>query len=128
MMILIVGIIRTMVAELVPERELQPRAFSIMPLVWSLGSVVGPPFGGFFSNPAKNFPNVFGKMEYFIRFPYALPNLLATVFFLISATCATFFLKVSNLRGIAAPQQPNLTKPHRKLSPQNVTRRTGASW
>lgn len=31
-----VGIIRTAVAELVPERELQPRAFSIMPLVWTV--------------------------------------------------------------------------------------------
>ena len=29
-----VGITRTMVAEMVPQRELQPRAFSIMPLVW----------------------------------------------------------------------------------------------
>lgn len=28
-----VGIIRTMVAEMVPEKVLQPRAFSIMPLV-----------------------------------------------------------------------------------------------
>jgi MFS family permease len=31
-----VGIIRTMVAEIVPERELQPRAFSIMPMVWTI--------------------------------------------------------------------------------------------
>lgn len=28
-----VGIIRTVVAELVPQRELQPKAFSVMPLV-----------------------------------------------------------------------------------------------
>lgn len=82
-----------MVAEMVPEKELQPRAFSIMPFVWSLGSVVGPAFGGFFSNPAENYPDFFGKMEYFKRFPFALPNLLATVFFLISATSATLFLK-----------------------------------
>lgn len=37
-----VGIIRTMVAEMVPWKELQPRAFSIMPLVWGIGSVFGP--------------------------------------------------------------------------------------
>ena len=29
-----VGIIRTTVAEMVPFKELQPRAFSLMPLVW----------------------------------------------------------------------------------------------
>lgn len=33
-----VGIIRTAVAEMVPQKELQPRAFSIMPLVWYAGS------------------------------------------------------------------------------------------
>ncbi|KAM0260787.1 hypothetical protein ACHAQJ_002553 [Trichoderma viride] len=88
-----VGIIRTMVAEMVTEKELQPRAFSIMPLVWSLGSVVGPAFGGFFAQPAKQFPDVFGGIELFKRFPYLLPNLLATVFFLISAASATLFLK-----------------------------------
>jgi MFS family permease len=32
-----VGTIRTTVAELVPQKELQPRAFSIMPLVWTIG-------------------------------------------------------------------------------------------
>ena len=37
-----VGVIRTTVAEMVPQRELQPRAFSVMPLVWSIGSIVGP--------------------------------------------------------------------------------------
>lgn len=29
-----VGIIRTAVAEMVPQKELQPRAFSVMPLIW----------------------------------------------------------------------------------------------
>jgi MFS family permease len=89
----IVGIIRTMVAELVPEKELQPRAFSIMPLVWSIGAVFGPAFGGFFANPADRFPAVFGKSTFFKEYPYALPNIVAAVFFLISMTTATLFLK-----------------------------------
>ncbi|KAG6268608.1 hypothetical protein E4U47_004536 [Claviceps purpurea] len=88
-----VGIIRTMVAELVPEKELQPRAFSIMPFVWSLGSVVGPAFGGFFADPVHQFPSIFKGVWYFEKFPYALPNLIATFFFLISATSAILFLE-----------------------------------
>ncbi|KAF7553603.1 hypothetical protein G7Z17_g3499 [Cylindrodendrum hubeiense] len=87
-----VGIIRTMVAEMVPEKELQPRAFSIMPLVWSIGSIVGPIFGGFFAEPAKQYPALFGDIEYFKRFPFVLPNLALTVFFLISVTSAVLFL------------------------------------
>jgi MFS family permease len=89
-----VGIIRTMVAEMVPEKELQPRAFSVMPLVWSLGSVVGPSFGGFFAHPARQWPSsVFGKLAYFHKFPYALPNLVAGIFFLISVAVASLFLR-----------------------------------
>jgi len=88
-----VGIIRTMVAEMVPEKELQPRAFSIMPLVWSLGSIVGPAFGGYFAKPAERFPSLFGGVPFFEKYPFALPNLMGSVFFLVSVTTATLFLK-----------------------------------
>ncbi len=82
-----------MVAELVPERELQPRAFSIMPLVWSLGSVVGPSFGGFFAHPARQFPSVFGNLTLFKKFPYLLPNLVGGIFFTFSLIVATLFVR-----------------------------------
>jgi MFS family permease len=84
-----------MVAEMVPERELQPRAFSIMPIVWSLGSIIGPSFGGFFAEPAEQYPEIFGHLEFFKRFPFLLPNLILTVFFLTSVTVAVLFLHVS---------------------------------
>jgi MFS family permease len=80
---------------MVPQRELQPRAFSIMPIVWSLGSIIGPAFGGFFAEPAEQYPKIFGHIEFFKRFPYALPNLILTIFFLLSVTVATLFLHVS---------------------------------
>ncbi|KAI3340595.1 major facilitator superfamily transporter [Ustulina deusta] len=88
-----VGIIRTMVAEMVQERELQPKAFSIMPLVWSIGSVFGPAFGGLFAKPAQQFPGLFGNSYFFNKFPFALPNIIGGVFFLISLSTATLFLK-----------------------------------
>jgi MFS family permease len=90
-----VGIIRTMVAEMVPERELQPKAFSLMPLVWSIGSVFGPAFGGFFARPAEQYPSLFGNMEYFKRYPFVLPNLMACFVFFISFMTGLMFLKVS---------------------------------
>jgi MFS family permease len=104
-----VGIIRTMVAEMVPEKELQPRAFSIMPLVWSLGSVIGPSFGGFFAQPAKQYPAIFGDMAFFKQYPYALPNLVATIFFLISLASASLFLKVGRitLKGVSSTVTDN---------------------
>lgn len=40
-LLIFTGIIRTVVAEMVPQKVLQPRAFSIMPLVWTIGSILG---------------------------------------------------------------------------------------
>ncbi|KAI0021131.1 MFS general substrate transporter [Xylariomycetidae sp. FL0641] len=88
-----VGIIRTMVAEMVPEKELQPRAFSLMPLVWSIGSVFGPAFGGLFAKPAEQFPGIFGKSHFFKEYPFALPNILGSIIFLMSLATGLLFLR-----------------------------------
>ncbi|EMR62733.1 putative major facilitator superfamily transporter protein [Eutypa lata UCREL1] len=90
-----VGIIRTMVAEMVPERELQPRAFSIMPLVWSIGSIFGPAFGGFFAKPAERFPALFGGSAFLRAYPFALPNIMGSIIFMASLTTALLFLHES---------------------------------
>ncbi|KAL8918669.1 MAG: hypothetical protein Q9208_007230 [Pyrenodesmia sp. 3 TL-2023] len=87
-----VGILRTTVAELVPQKELQPRAFSVMPLMWTIGSIFGP--GGALANPATRYPRVFGT-AFFRKFPYALPNLAASLFFLVGLMAGTLFLKES---------------------------------
>lgn len=92
-----------MVAEMVPEKELQPRAFSIMPLVWSLGSIFGPSFGGFFAQPAQNFPDLFGKNKFFLHFPFALPNLIASFLFMIGITTGFLFLKVLSRVAVSGP-------------------------
>ena len=88
-----VGIIRTMVAELVPYKELQPKAFSVMPLVWTIGSIFGPSFGGALANPALRYPEVFGESWFFKTYPFALPNLVGAAFFLVGLTVGTLFLK-----------------------------------
>lgn len=89
-----VGIIRTMVAELVPEKELQPRAFSIMPLVWTIGSIFGPAFGGALANPAVKHPDIFGSWEIFHKYPFALPNIISAVLFIIGIITGFLFLEV----------------------------------
>lgn len=88
-----VGIIRTMVAEMVPYKELQPKAFSVMPLVWTIGSIFGPSFGGALANPALKYPKVFGGSGVFKSYPFALPNLVGAAFFLVGLSVGTLFLK-----------------------------------
>jgi MFS family permease len=114
-----VGIIRTMVAELVVEKELQPKAFSIMPLVWSLGSIFGPSFGGLFSRPAEQWPGLFGNSDLLKRFPFLLPNLVACVFFLISVVTGALFLEETldvkkHKRDLGLVIGEKLTQPFRK--------------
>ncbi|KAI7394016.1 MFS general substrate transporter [Hortaea werneckii] len=89
-----VGIIRTVVAEMVPFKELQPRAFSIMPLVWNVGSIFGPTIGGALANPLNVKPGeVIEDPSFFQRFPYALPNLVSACFFAIGITNGLLFLE-----------------------------------
>ena len=88
-----VGVLRTTVAELVPQKELQPLAFSLMPLVWGVGSILGPSLGGLLANPAKQYPRLFDSAHLFGVFPYLLPNLVGSVLFLIGITTGFLFLE-----------------------------------
>ncbi|RJE20503.1 MFS transporter, partial [Aspergillus sclerotialis] len=88
-----VGIIRTMVAEMVPEKELQPIAFSIMPLVWTIGSIFGPAFGGALANPAEKHPHLFGGSTFLRRYPFLLPNLAAAALFVVGISTGFLFLQ-----------------------------------
>lgn len=92
-----VGIIRTMVAEMVPEKELQPRAFSIMPLVWTIGSIFGPAFGGALANPAEKHPGLFGGSTFLKKYPFLLPNLAAAALFVVGISTGFLFLQVGLL-------------------------------
>lgn len=79
---------------MVPEKELQPRAFSIMPLVWTIGSIFGPSFGGFFAKPVENLPALFKDSSFFEKYPFELPNLVATILFLVGISTGVLFLRV----------------------------------
>lgn len=90
-----IGIIRTMVAEMVPEKELQPRAFSLMPLIWTVGTIFGPAMGGTLARPAEKHPQIFGNSEFWKKFPFLLPNLASAFLFIIGITTGVLFLRVS---------------------------------
>ena len=65
-----------------------------MPLVWTIGSILGPAFGGALSNPAEKHPYLFGSSEFFKKYPYALPNIAASMLFLVGLLTGLLFLKV----------------------------------
>ncbi|PHH90068.1 hypothetical protein CDD83_4607 [Cordyceps sp. RAO-2017] len=79
-----IGVIQTMVGELVTKPEHEPRAFSVMPFVWSIGTIIGPCIGGTFADPHASWPGAFPRGGLFDRFPYLLPNLLCAALLLVS--------------------------------------------
>ncbi|KAK4541168.1 hypothetical protein LTR36_008242 [Oleoguttula mirabilis] len=88
-----IGVIQTMVGELVTNPKHEPKAYAIMPFVWSIGIIIGPAVGGYFATPAKNFPGSVLDNDLFRRFPYLLPNLMCTALMLISIVAGWFCLE-----------------------------------
>ncbi|KAK5987279.1 Major facilitator superfamily multidrug transporter mfsB [Cladobotryum mycophilum] len=80
-----IGVMRTMVSEIVREKKYQARAFLLLPMCFNIGVIIGPILGGMLSDPAGSYPSLFGNIEFFVKFPYAAPNILSSVFLLISA-------------------------------------------
>ncbi|PWY72525.1 MFS general substrate transporter [Aspergillus sclerotioniger CBS 115572] len=87
-----IGVIQTMVGELVKRPEHEPRAYAVMPFVWSIGTIIGPAIGGLLAKPAEGFPFLFSPNGLFARFPYLLPNLVCSVLLLCSIISSWFLL------------------------------------
>ncbi|KAF2133451.1 MFS multidrug transporter-like protein [Dothidotthia symphoricarpi CBS 119687] len=91
-----IGVIQTIVGELVTRPEHEPRAYSVMPFVWSIGTIIGPSIGGYFAEPAQNFPSFFNPTGPFATFPYLLPNLICASLLVVSIIMAYFLLEESH--------------------------------
>jgi MFS family permease len=66
----------------------QATAFSYFAFTAFLATFLGPLLGGILCNPADQYPALFGKVQFFIDYPYALPN-FATGLFGASAALLT---------------------------------------
>lgn len=66
--------IRTMIAEHSTSKT-QARAFSWFAFGGNLGIFFGPLLGGALADPIRQYPRLFGSVELFKRFPYALSSL-----------------------------------------------------
>lgn len=97
-----VGVMRTMISEIVREKKFQSRAFLLLPMCFNIGVIIGPVLGGLLSDPVGSYPRVFGEgsllggkdgVWWLTHWPYALPNLLSAVFLFSSATAVLFGLE-----------------------------------
>ncbi|KAL4946638.1 hypothetical protein BDV06DRAFT_208547 [Aspergillus oleicola] len=88
-----VGVMRTMISEIIEEKKFQSRAFLLLPMCFNIGVIVGPILGGMLADPRRNYPGLFGPGSVFggasgvwwmERWPFALPNLISAVFIFLS--------------------------------------------
>ncbi|KAK6431235.1 hypothetical protein LTR95_012606 [Oleoguttula sp. CCFEE 5521] len=103
------GVIQTMVGEIVINPKHQPKAYAVMPFVWSIGTILGPSIGGYFAEPVANFPKLFPADGLFGKFPYLLPNLICAGLMVISIICGWLFIEETHPEKLRAGvvQPPN---------------------
>ena len=105
-----IGVMRTMISEIIREKRFQSRAFLLMPMTFNIGVIIGPLIGGLLADPVGSYPEVFGPggdiggkegVWWLTRWPYALPNVVNAGFLLLSALLAIFGLEetLEGLRG-----------------------------
>ena len=89
-----VGVLRTMISEIVQEKKYQSRAFLLLPMCFNIGTIVGPILGGLLANPVESYPGLFGPgtliggedgVGWMKRWPYALPNFVSAIFLVVAA-------------------------------------------
>ncbi|KAL6881057.1 major facilitator superfamily domain-containing protein [Trichoderma novae-zelandiae] len=92
-----IGVLQTTVAELVTVKEHQPRAYTIMPMVWCIGSIIGPMIGGALARPCISYPDYFPRGSIWDQYPYLLPNLFSAVTVLFGVVVGILFLEETHL-------------------------------
>jgi MFS family permease len=103
----IVGVMRTMTAEIVKERRHRPRAFLAPPVIFNSGRVIALAIGGCLADPVDNLPYFFGTkgllnfsnnpagVQWAIDYPYALPTLFNGAVLTICLVAAASWLRES---------------------------------
>ena len=97
-----VGVMRTMISEIIREKRFQSRAFLLLPMCFNIGVIVGPVLGGLLSEPVTSYPRMFGDNSlvggkngvwWLKHWPYALPNLLSAIFLFFASSLVVFGLE-----------------------------------
>ncbi|KAJ2879030.1 hypothetical protein IWW38_006194, partial [Coemansia aciculifera] len=108
------AVMKSAMAEIADDTN-RSRMMALLPLTWNFGSMVGSGIGGVFSNPATQYPGLFGNSKLFIFFPYLLPCL-------IGSTVAAFGL-VAGLFNF----KETLVKPSQSVCVEAVAGQSGAA-
>ncbi|KAF8837652.1 MFS general substrate transporter [Paxillus ammoniavirescens] len=100
-----IGVTKSMMGELTDVTN-RAQGFAFLPLIWSIGVVLGPLIGGSLSRPQDHFPRLFVG-SFWGHYPYFLPCLVASMFATLTFVMVLLFLD-ETLPGTLL-QKPRLT-------------------
>ncbi|KAI3605684.1 major facilitator superfamily multidrug-dha1 sub-family [Moniliophthora roreri] len=87
-----IGVSKTVMAEITDATN-RADAFTMIPIMWTFGTTLGPTLGGFLAQPASTWPNVFGRFQLFIDYPFFLPCFAAGLYAFVTFVIPLFSLK-----------------------------------
>ena len=96
-----VAVIQTMVAEMCKNPEHEPVAYSMIPFIWSVGSIMGAAMGGYLAKPSKNWPWLFPEDGIFGKFPYLLPNVVSVACLIFAVLLGMALLEETNDKAVS---------------------------
>ncbi|KAI1494056.1 major facilitator superfamily transporter [Biscogniauxia mediterranea] len=90
--------VRTMIGEHSTPRT-QARSFSWFAFAGNLGIFLGPLIGGALADPAGQYPALFGRVQFFVEYPYALSSIVVGCIGLTAVFTSAFFVEETLHRG-----------------------------
>ncbi|RMZ68342.1 major facilitator superfamily transporter [Pyrenophora seminiperda CCB06] len=84
--------VRTMISEISTPKT-QARAFAYFSFAGNMGIMLGPTIGGVFAAPAKEYPKVFGGIDFFKHYPYALATFVGGFAAIITSILCAVYIK-----------------------------------
>ncbi|KAL0576782.1 hypothetical protein V5O48_005190 [Marasmius crinis-equi] len=104
-----VGVVKTLIAEITDDTNLAD-ALMLTSLMWTVGVTIGPAMGGILSDPADQWPHLFGG-AFFREYPYFLACAAASLFAFVPFVLCWFFLKETLKKRICIGPTPTETDP-----------------
>ncbi|KAG1748656.1 major facilitator superfamily domain-containing protein [Suillus lakei] len=98
-----IGVMKTMMGELTDSTNMA-QAFSLIPIIWSLGGFVGPLIGGTLARPQDHWPTLFAN-PFWEKYPYFLPCAVAACLLFLALFMMVFLLEET----LSTKRRPKLT-------------------